>query len=126
MGFFRNTVSKSVAMKKAENAILNTGYNSPETNKAFGELLEAMVSMDNKLSILVEKHNLSSGDLLKISRMIFLCGYGRNRGDYLPIALISFEKPLKSMIEESMVGTEKCTDMHLAVTIAMEYLYNRR
>ncbi|MDD2484711.1 MAG: hypothetical protein PHQ50_06790 [Eubacteriales bacterium] len=107
MGTLIKSMRKSKAMKKAAkvitkevtlsfDSIMNRGE---EEERAFQELFNCLESMGGRLSQVIEAYNTNPEELRNLSKRIYLAGFAYQKGDFLPVALVSFASPLTYILE---------------------------
>ena len=106
LSFFLLSVKKTKTMNKIAKLMLNPNLSSlqkimrekEKIDKAFESLYRTMSLMPG-FSDILEKHNARSEDLKKIAYRVLLAGYMfAKNGDYIPVAVISFGKPLDHVL----------------------------
>lgn len=102
LSFFSVSANKTKRMKKIERLMTSTSFTTVEKAiehdsdlaQAFERLYETLCRVPRCAETLLE-HQATSTDLKKISSRIQLAGYAYDEnGDYLPVAIISFFRPL--------------------------------
>ena len=126
MGLIRKSFRKSRAMKKAE-AIMCEEYSSfagimkqhDRKNEAFKELYAAMYDMPQFKGII---ETTTPDEILRIADSISLI-YDRQGTDFLPVALVSFPRPLSYLLQHKQIVIEKGqTDWEDIITQAISLL----
>ena len=102
---FLYSVKKTQSMKKAAALMLqctlscNNDYGKiiargEQQTKAFKKLYKVMKAMPS-LSCILDKYNTNEIELENIASRVFQSGYSfANNGDFIPVAVISFARPL--------------------------------
>ena len=106
MGTFMNSLKKSKAMKKAEKIMTSTmtlNYDAmmkrgENEDLAFKELFITMKAFDDLVSV-IDYYNTTPEELKSLASRIHMTGYEYQKSDFLPIALLSFPKPLAFILE---------------------------
>lgn len=106
MGNIMNSLKKSKAMKKAEKIMtskMSLNFNammkrSEDEEAAFKELFITMKAFDDLVSV-IDCYNTNPEELKSLASRIHMTGYEYQKSDFLPIALLSFPKPLAFILE---------------------------
>lgn len=131
MGTLMNSIHKSKAMKKAAKVMTKEGsfsYDSivkrdEDEARAFQELFHYMESMGAGLSQVIQEHNTNPEELKNIAKRIYLAGFENYKGDFLPVALVSFAIPLAYILDnKSQIMDYGYTETISVVEKAIELL----
>lgn len=131
MGVLRNSNKKSKAMKKAIGIMrLRKKFRSPDDlNKleekekiAFQELFDSMKAMGGLLPVVIETYHTSPEELRHLANRIHDSGYEFYRQDFLPVALISFGKPLSYILDNKSQILDHGYDECISIIEVAKYL----
>ena len=131
MGTLTNSRHKSKAMKKVTkimtkkitfdyDAIINRGE---DKERAFRELFNCMGLMGGGLLKVIQEYNTNPEELREIADRIYSAGFEYHKGDFLPVALVSFAIPLAYILEnKSQIMDYGYTEIISVVEKARELL----
>lgn len=106
ISFLILSAKKTKAMNRAAKLMLNPCLSSfqailshqEKIDRAFDALFRAMNSMPG-FSDILKKYNATSSDLEKIASRTHLAGFSfADNGDYIPVAVVSFGRPLEYVL----------------------------
>ena len=114
LSFFANSYKKTMVMNRLASLMMNPVLtdlqsimnHSQQINKSFESLYSVMASMPG-FSDILKKHHATSLDLKEIATKTQAAGYMiADNGDYIPVAVVSFGKPLDYVLTHKAVFYE--------------------